>query len=467
VKRQTRYLLVALAMVAGLAAFGHYHLTEVMQAPTTLVWINILGFTWLALSLVLSHLHGDYRAQRKDKDYLADLRVSVVVPVYNEDPHTFRQMLDSLSAQSRPVQMLHVVDDGSRTDACKLAFEQWQIDTNASLLAKYTVIENSKKRHAQSVAFEADPTADVWVTIDSDTVLDQHAIRQGLLPFQDRKVMSVAGLLLSLNSAKNLLTRLVDLGFTMSFLNGRAAWSRVGSVVVNCGGLAFYRGEVVRKYLPQYLSQTVWGRKVSSGDDRMMTCFALQEGRTVLQESSVGYTLVPEKLSHLTRQRVRWWRSFFWGGGWLIQNFSLKQPAWWMVLWQFASFILFSFALPVMLVVNPVQTGHFPWEFLVYAAVLAYARSVRFLVIDRPDMSRLSQLATFALAPLSSLLHMYLCSVLQYAGLATFLKTGWGTREQVEVGLATGLKRLATQTDEGYCTLDDLLTAARPETRSY
>lgn len=447
--RQTRYLVVALVMVAGLAALGHYHLTRVMQVPTALVWINSLGFAWLGLSLVLSHTHRDYKARRWNEGYLNKLRVSVVIPVYNEDPVTFRQMLDSIAAQTRLPQALHIVDDGSATRDCEEAFHQWMASHDLQIEASYTTISNSKKRHAQAVAFTADPQADVWVTIDSDTVLDKDAIRQGLLPFQDPKVQSVAGLLLSLNHDKNLLTRLVELGFTMSFLNGRAAWSRVGSVVVNCGGLAFYRGEIVREHLYEYLNQTVWGRKVSSGDDRMMTCFALQQGRTVLQESAVGYTLVPEKLSHLTRQRVRWWRSFFWGGGWLVQNFSLTQPAWWMVTWQFASFVLFSFALPVMLVVHPISTGHFPWEFLGYAALLSWARSIRYLVISRPDQSRLSQLWTFALAPLSSLLHMYLCSVLQYAGLATFLKTGWGTRESVEVGM------------DGSSTAEDALTAHR------
>jgi hyaluronan synthase len=40
------------------------------------------------------------------------------------------------------------------------------------------------------------------------------------------------------------------------------------------------------------------------------------------------------------------------------------------------------------------------------------------------------------MSPLSVLLHTYLCSVLQFAGLATVLTTGWSTRETVEVELA-------------------------------
>jgi hyaluronan synthase len=400
-----------------------------------LIVIDVLGFTWITLSLTASYMHQDIRVTNRQRSALNGKRVSVVVPVYNEDPTVFRAMLDSISAQTRLPQYLHVVDDGSKTRDCEYVFYEWLRTKPASLAAVYTTIPNSKKRHAQAVAFKADTQADFWVTIDSDTVLKKNAIEEGINPFSRKKIMAVAGLLVSLNDDKNLLTRLVDLGFTMSFLNGRASWSFLRSVVVSCGGLAFYRGEVIRKYLDVYLTQTVWGRKVSSGDDRMLTCYALMEGQTVLQESSMGYTLMPENLSHLTRQRVRWWRSFFWGGGWLIQNFSLRKPAWWLVTWQFVSFVLFSFALPAVLVIGPIKTSHVPWEFFVYMATLSYITSMKFLTLRRPDRTTRQLFFTWLLAPLSSILHLYLCSILQYVGLFTFGKTGWSTRQSVEVSM--------------------------------
>lgn len=434
-RSRTRYVVIALALATALALFALHHLEQAHEDRTVLVLVNLLGFAWVVFNLVASHVHQDTRVRPRAQRILDELRVSVVVPVYNEDPATFRAMLESLSRQSRPVQRLHVVDDGSETRDCENEFYEWLPTAPHGLEAVYTTIPNSKKRHAQAVAFEADPAADIWVTIDSDTVLDAHAIRQGLIPFARPKVNAVAGTLVALNDRTNLLTRLVDLGFTLSFLNGRASWSLLRSVVVSCGGLAFYRGAIVRKYLPRYLTQEIWGRRVISGDDRMMTCYALLDGHTVLQESSIGYTLVPENISHLTRQRIRWWRSFFWGGGWLIQNFPLTKPAWWLVVWQFVSFVLFSFALPMMLVIHPIQSGNVPWEFFIYLSLLAYARSVRYLVLKRPDQSPSQQLITFLLAPVSSLLHLYLCSVLQYVGLFTFRKTGWSTRQKVEVAM--------------------------------
>ncbi len=430
-----RYLAYALILAAALTAYGHHHFAQTVHQPSRLVAIDTLGFLWLAFSLIAAHTHLDVRPSRRQIRQLDTRRATLVVPLKNEDPATFLALLHSVAGQSRLPQRLHVIDNGSSSDDCHRVFQQWAATAPAGMEVEYTVTGPVGKRAAQVLAFDADLTADIFVTLDSDTVLDPNAIAEGIAPFSRTDVTSVAGLLLCLNQSKNLLTRLIDLSFVMSFLNGRAAWSRLGSVVVNCGGLAFYRADVIRKYQAQYVTQTVWGRRVASGDDRMLTCYALLEGRTVIQERAIGYTLLPERMSHLVRQRIRWWRSFFWGGTWLIKTFPITKPAWGMVLWQFASFALYTFVLPLVLIVHPLETRSLTVPFLIYMAGLSYVRSVRYLVVRRPDQTYASQLASFALAPLSSLLNVFLCSILQYVGLFTFLKTGWSTRATVEVGI--------------------------------
>ncbi|WP_055589319.1 glycosyltransferase [Streptacidiphilus griseoplanus] len=430
-----RYLGLALLLAAALTAYAHHHLHRLIHSPGHLVAIDALGFCWLAGSLLAAHTHMDVRLSARQRRQLDARRVTVIVPLHNEDPKTFRALLDSVAAQSRLPQRLHVVDNGSSNRDCAAVFDDWALTAPTGMETAYDETGPIGKRHAQALAIRADQIADIYVTLDSDTVLDRNAIAEGISPFSRTDVTSVAGLLLGLNARANWLTRMVDLSFTMSFLNGRASWSRLGSVVVNCGGLAFYRADVVRRHLPDYLTQTVWGRRVASGDDRMLTCYALIEGRTVIQERSVGYTLLPENLSHLTRQRVRWWRSFFWGGGWLLQTFPLSKPAWWLVLWQMGSFALYTFVLPTVLIVHPLQNGGLALPSLVYLAGLAWLRSLRYLIVRRPDMTYQQQLLQFALAPLSSALNLYLCSFLQYVGLCTFLKTGWSTRQHVEVSI--------------------------------
>lgn len=412
---------LVLAVVTGLVLLGvlDYHwrklgLAHSYQAPT-----NLLAFIWLFGLIMMAYTNETFKGN-PDK-----LKTCAVITVYNEDPGTFKKMLKSLNKQTQKLDKVIIIDDGSQTPDCWNIYKAWE----TTLKSDYIYKKNAGKREAQAVAFRR-YKAEVYVTIDSDTVLDEKAVEEGLKPFSEPKVMSVAGLLVGLNDRTSLLTRLIDLGFVLSFLNGRAAWSRVHSVAVNCGGLAFYRGEVIHKHLEEYLAQTVMGKKVTSGDDRILTNFASLEGWTIFQETSVGYTLLPEKMSHLIRQRVRWWRSYFWGGVWLIRRFPMDRVIWWLVTWQFVSFALFTFLIPIIILSLPnVKISYI----LLYVAALSYVRAARYLSIKRPDQPLWEQLITYLLAPLSTVLNLVVCTGLQYWGLATFYKTGWGTREVVEI----------------------------------
>lgn len=424
------YWVVAVLLLLSLWWLLFHHWNELQLPNQWQAPVHFISFAWLVGLLYLSHTNYAFKATERE---IKRPKVCVVVPVYNEDPIVFKQMLESFSNQTRRPDFIYVVDDGSQDPACHVAYDEWKARTN--IASRYQYKTNSGKREAQAVAFRATPNADIYVTIDSDTVLDPKAIEEGIKPFAHHKVKSVAGMLYGLNNRSNLLTALTDIGFVSSFLNGRAAWSKLHSVAVNCGGLAFYRADVVHKYLNEYIEQTVMGRKASSGDDRIMTNFALLEGWAVFQESSVGYTLLPNNIKHLTKQRIRWWRSFFWGGIWLIRRFSPKRLVWWLVVWQFASFLMYTAIIPIVLIVSPVTNKNLPLAFFVYIFGLSYIRNIRYLSYSRPDMRLTKQVGLYLLSPLSTVLHMYLCSVLQYVGLASFYKTGWETRKKVEVGV--------------------------------
>lgn len=227
------------------------------------------------------------------------------------------------------------------------------------------------------------------------------------------------------------------MGFIAAFLNGRAGFSRVGSVSVNAGGLAFYRARIIRDNLDHYLTQTVLGNHVQSGDDAMLTRYALLEGRCVFQRASVGYTLHPENLKHLSNQRLRWHRSFFWGNTWLLYRFPMTRLIWWMTLWQFIDFAFMTIIMPMALVVVPLTSGHFGWAMIPFIILLAYIQSAQYLSVRRPDQTYRSQIGLFLLAPLGSFLNFYIGWALQYVGLFTVAKTGWSTRQDVEVGLSS------------------------------
>ena len=434
VSRRRSYTIAAVLLVLATTAFAYYHWPQLAYS-IWMVPVIIVSFVWMVFLLLSAHTNQVYI-----EDPPTRLRTTVVIPVFNEDPATLALVLESISAQTQTPDVVFVVEDGSHEDfECRAVFEEWaeRSAAPAGILARYHYQANAGKREAQAVAFRAfmDRT-DIFVTIDSDTVLDPLAIRQGLKPFADERVMSVAGLLLDLNRAK-WKVRVIGLGFVSSFTNGRAAWSAWKSVAVNCGGLAFYRTEVIRENLIDYLSQRVFGSIARFGDDRMLAQFAGLHGRTVFQETAAAYTLMPERLGHLTRQRIRWWKSFWWGGLWLLRKQSPFRAVWWLVLSQYVTFVLNAIVFPAAVLIYPIIHQQFPWQMIVYVLLLSYVRTARTLVVRRPDVSGLRQVLEFiVLAPISTLFTLYLGTVLQYWALFTLGSSSWGTRKRVEVALS-------------------------------
>jgi hyaluronan synthase len=356
-------------------------------------------------------------------------RVAVVAAFYNEDPVAFARCLESIKAQTRPADEIWVIDDGSRDDTCLDIARTALADMPGVVVHRFDV--NRGKRHAQGYAF-ARTTSDIVVTVDSDTVLDASAIAEGLRPFGDPKVTAVAANVRALNHRRNMLTRLIDMRYANAFLFERAAYSTVGSVVCCCGSLSFFRTAVVRKHLHDFLHQSFLGIQVQYGDDRRLTQYALQDGLVRLQDTAIAYTLVPETLGHYRRQQLRWNRSFFRESLWAIRRFGPRRWPFWISVAELAVWMVFTISLLSVVYVRPVLTGQMiPWSFVAFAVVLAYARNVRYF--GRPDESLRAQCATFACAPLYTVLHVFLLTPLRVWSLLTLRQTGWGTRANVEV----------------------------------
>ncbi|MCM2386715.1 glycosyltransferase [Streptomyces albipurpureus] len=408
---------------------------------TDLSIYGIAVFTLLATKLTASLLHRPKTPTPEERARARALSVTAVITVYNEDPMTFARCLDSLLRQTRPPQNLVVVDDHS-ADPRALDHARSAAVTEAFARAGigYQVIAfpaNRGKRHALAAGFRAHPEADIFLGVDSDTVLDEAAVDEGTLPFVSPDVNAVTGLVGALNARTNLLTRLIDLRYANAFLYERAAYSLLGSVLCCCGSLAFYRAEVIRANLDDFLTQRFLGRAATFGDDRRMTNYCLQTGRVLLQPTALARTLVPETLGHYLRQQIRWNKSFVRESLWAVKTAPAGRPAFWLSLLELTSWISFTTLLLIALVLTPIHANaHILLLYLVYAMLVGYARSVRYLEADHPNgMPWAERLGTFLLAPLYALLHLTLLLWVRLYSLATLKDNGWGTRESVEVAL--------------------------------
>lgn len=440
---------VPLVLLVGWSVWHLLRLTawDSADAPgLTLVWlVAFLLLWWLPLCwLERPHtLAGPARRRAVDA-----LRVTVQVPVYNEDPAALRACLDSVLRQSRPVQRVRVVNDGS-VDAetgepvhyGPVRDELLRRAAGAGIEATWVRTPNRGKRWAQMEAL-ADDDADVFVTLDSDSVLDRDAVAEGLKPFADERVQSVAGLVTTLNTRATALTRLTAVLY-LPFARGlRSAQSVLGTVLINSGTLAFYRAEVVRRHAGVYERETFAGVPMQMNDDSMLTMYARLAGRTVHQPSAVAFTLVPERLGHYFHQQLRWMRGTTVRHLWWLRHMRVTSLAFWMPVMEYAHLLL-ALAIPAVIAADPALRGQWP-SLLLHAALLGcamnYLIGLRLFCVRRSDEPLRLQLLLFALAPVAGLWRLLLLRPLYLYAMATCRRIGsWGTRDEVEVRAAAEL----------------------------
>lgn len=437
-----RSLLLAMLPFTVAVVWGTWHAASVAAAftghgnPMALTWAgSFLLLWWVVVAWFESPATVTPRQQRQ----LDELTVTVQVPVYNEDPYALYRCLLSLFEQSRRPNRVHVVDDGSSDPESYETVKAWFLGQAHSygIAGTWTRTPNRGKRHAQMTVL-ADDDGDIFLTLDSDSVLERQAIDEGLKPFADPQVMSVAGMVVVWNAKTNFLTMLTCMLYT-SFTRGfRSAQSVLGQVMVNSGTLAFYRGWVIREFAGAYENERLFGRAMQMNDDSFMTFAAMLQGKTVHQPSSVAFTLVPENLRHYFNQQLRWMRGTFVRQAWWFRYLSPRRFAFWMPALELLGFVL-SFFVVGYIAVGHTFDGHRA-ELLATTAVvgvlLNYTIALRYFIISRSDESRAFTFATFLLAPVAGLWRLAFLRLLMLYAMATFWRVGkWGTRERVEVGL--------------------------------
>ncbi|WP_299434619.1 glycosyltransferase family 2 protein [uncultured Maribacter sp.] len=234
---------------------------------------------------------------------------TVIVPAYNEGKQVYDTLI-SLDNSDFPDQKLQIIsiDDGSADDTW-----EWMKKAKNILgdrLEIYQQPENKGKRHALYRGFNLG-TGEVFVTVDSDSIVEPETLRNLVSPFvNNEKCGAVAGNIRVLNKAKALLPKMLDVSFVLSFEFVRSAESSLNSVLCTPGALAAYRSTAVFACLPEWINQTFMGQPSDIGEDRAMTNMILKQGFHVLfQKNAVAYTNVPEEYTGLYKMFIRWGRS--------------------------------------------------------------------------------------------------------------------------------------------------------------
>jgi hyaluronan synthase len=301
-------------------ALGHDRGFTAYMGFFVYVWV-----LWSAKALAARRYRPSSRAVR-------ELATSVIVPVYNESEAVFRRSLASVVA-NRPTELIVVVDGGD-PEIAAIAGEYCD---------RVLRLPKSGKRVAIAAGLrETDPTTDVVVVLDSDTVWAPDALREMLRPFADPRVGGVTPRQAIFDVGDNPVRRLADWMEDIRYHLTVPAQSVFGQVGCLAGRTIAYRRTAFEPAVEQLVRQTVLGLPQHVGDDRVLTNELLRNGwRTVYQSTALVETDAPSDWRTFWRQQLRWGRS--------SQRETLLSLRW---LWRkpaafvsFATDILTPFAL--------------------------------------------------------------------------------------------------------------------------
>ncbi|MGG5340621.1 glycosyltransferase [Enterococcus sp. AZ192] len=435
-KKSTSMLFVTVVatIILGIIWFG-YRLSDGSRHSLSGIapFFTMSGGMALA-TLVLSALYTPYTSGgTKERN------VHILMPIYNEPVENIENAFRSILNQTVKPYSFVAVDDGSQlVDYAELSAKYQRIFAEKDIRFQFLTQKNSGKRAAQLLAYRSLNIADfhneLILTVDSDTVFEKHAIEQGIIPFEDEQVYSVAGVIVTRNITDNILTIITDLLVVGHMvLIERSMNSMFGSVAVNSGPIAFYRAEVLNLAETLGYENERFGRaRVEFSDDSFLTMAALLLGRAVAQSTAVSYTELPNKLSHHVRQHLRWSRGSFIRGFWRLSLFPInsfvffRQAFGWAM---FASMIVIKLQLLYWLIFVMTDIPFLLLAPLAFSAVY----SLSYISIPRNDLAKRDKWIVFCAFPFTVLWMVFVLSPVRIWGYITHKNTGWGTRNKIEL----------------------------------
>jgi hyaluronan synthase len=406
--------------------------------PLFAVWTA--AFCFAALQWLLSWADRPVTSTGPEAARLARLNVVMVIPVYNEDPAIVDRALFAAVNQTRPVQRIDVIDDGSDKVDYSVLIGHWRRTWPNGTQVHWIRTPNQGKKHAQCVTFTTAHTADIFGAIDSDTALAPNAIEQALAPFRDRSVQSSAGVELAWNARVNWLTRTVSARSLFFQLVACGTQSVCGQILVNRGAFALYRAPMIRRIVPAYLGETFFGRPVRLGDDAALTLFASSSGRAVQQSSAFAFTMYPETLRHHLEQWTRWMRGSTIRNCWRLRYLPVFSFGWWFTLFGYQAFLLWL-CVPWLVAATWPASRTFLAAGIGAMLVWGYASALRIVAVRRSDEGWWFRAGTAACYPFAMLWAGFVLRPIRLYGIATWWKQRWNTRGEVEKLTVEGTAR--------------------------
>jgi len=213
--------------------FEEIHLQRMESVTGRIVIYFLLAVFWvqiafLAYTVYLFFKYKPIASIVKDEELPV---CTVIVPAYNEGElvyHTLR----SIVASNYPADKLEilVVDDGSTDDTW-----HWIKKASEELGESLTIYKQPKNRGKRQALYRGFKVGkgDVFVSIDSDSVIEVDTLRNLVSPFVvNPNCGGVAGNVKVLNKEQGMIPRMLNVSFVFSFEFIRSAQSALGFVTL-------------------------------------------------------------------------------------------------------------------------------------------------------------------------------------------------------------------------------------------
>jgi hyaluronan synthase len=374
--------------------------------------IGILGILRWSTWIVRRVPAALYRPVRNDYR----LPISIVVPVYQEDPGVFAKAIESWLA-NRVAEIILVIDVSDTV--CQEVAEGYPVTV--------LVTDVPGKRDALRKGWEAASTPLVAL-VDSDTIWAYDVAPLVAMPFADPCVGGVATRQ-NVYNPRGFLQRVNDMYLDYRYFDENAAQTAAGRAI-SCisGRTAVYRRSLLLEISDEFMNETFLGVPCMSGDDKCLTSLVLKRGhRTVLQRSARVWSTFPGTLGIFFKQRLRWarntWRSDL--RATLIEGWAWRRP---FLAFTMLDKMVSSFTLLVAPVFMGLALYRQDWAFAgLLGAWWWVSRSAKLL----PHLRR--RPSSFFLVPPFVLLS-FAMAVIKLCALATVRKQRWLTRDVAVVG---------------------------------
>jgi hyaluronan synthase len=270
-----------------------------------LIPVGIIGFWRWGLWLVRKIVGARYRPLLAS-GYTTS--TSIVTPVYNEDPATFRTALESWLANG-PNEIVAVID--YTDEICIQEFRKFEeaCAATGAVTTRLIVTRKPGKRAALVEGIQV-ANGEIVFLVDSDTIWEKDVLTLAIAPFEDPEVGGVTTRQ-NVLSPSTISQRLFDLYLDIRYLEEIRFLAASGDALTCLSGrTAVYRRTAVLPLLDGLANETFWGQKVIAGDDKRLTHLLQADGWKVrYQENARVYTPGFPKLGQFVRQRIRWARN--------------------------------------------------------------------------------------------------------------------------------------------------------------